>query len=63
MRYLTYGGVNTAQKMFQGVEDRDMKNMDSEDVLVARGQATVDHDHWHLEVDFDAVVKGFLYDI
>lgn len=62
MKYLTYGGVNTSQKMFQGVEDRDMKDMDAEDILVARGQATINHDHSRLEIDFNAVVKGFLYD-
>ncbi|PLB42108.1 uncharacterized protein BDW47DRAFT_121898 [Aspergillus candidus] len=60
MKYLAYGGVNTSQKMFQGVEDRDMKDMDAEDILVARGQATINHDHSRLEIDFNAVVKGFL---
>lgn len=62
MKYLAYGGVNTAQKMFQGMEDRDMKDMNTEDVLAARGQATIDYDHSHLDIDFNAVVKGFLYD-
>ncbi|KKK22982.1 hypothetical protein AOCH_002690 [Aspergillus ochraceoroseus] len=59
-KYLAYGGVDVGPKMFVGSDDRDFKNMDSEQILLARGQTSIKDDHSKLPVDFNAVVKGYL---
>lgn len=61
LKYLTYGGVNVAQKMFAGVDDREMQDMDSEQIMMLRGQTSIENDRSELPVDFNAVVKGYLY--
>ncbi|KAL2853257.1 Argonaute complex, subunit Arb1 [Aspergillus pseudoustus] len=46
--------------MFAGSDDRDLKQMDSEQVLLARARTAINQEKSHLDIDFDAVVKGFL---
>lgn len=60
MKYLTYGGVEVGPKMFGGLDEQDMKEMDHEQILLARAQTSIDHEKLNLPVDFDAVVKGYL---
>lgn len=60
MKYLTYGGVDVGPKMFAGVDERDMKEMDNEQILNVRAQTSIDHEKENLLVDFDAVVRGYL---
>ena len=60
LKYLAYGGVNVAQKMFAGVDNRDMQAMDSEQIMMLRGQTSIEDDRSELLVDFDAAVKGYL---
>lgn len=61
MKYLGYGGVNVSQKMFTGVEDRELQEMDKEQILLMKGQTSIDKDRTSLLIDFNAVVKGYLY--
>ncbi|RAK99031.1 uncharacterized protein BO80DRAFT_143151 [Aspergillus ibericus CBS 121593] len=60
LKYLAYGGVDIGQKMFGGVDGRDLQAMDSEQILQARALASIKKDKSNLAVDFDAVVRGFL---
>lgn len=46
--------------MFAGVDERGMKNMDKEDILLARGNTSINHGQSNLIIDFNAVVKGYL---
>ncbi|KAL4802332.1 Argonaute complex, subunit Arb1 [Aspergillus unguis] len=59
-KYLKYGGIDVSPKMFAGTEDRDLKNLDNDEILLARGQTAINKEYSRLEIDFDAVVKGFL---
>lgn len=61
MKYLSYGGVNVSQKIFAGVDDREMQEMDSEQIMLFRGQTSIEEDRSEQPIDFDAVVKGYLY--
>ncbi|KAL4872627.1 hypothetical protein BDV12DRAFT_210521 [Aspergillus spectabilis] len=58
--YLIYGGINVGPKMFAGTDDRDLKKMDKDEILQARGRTTINQEFSHLTIDFNAVVKGFL---
>lgn len=60
LKYLAYGGVNVGQRMFGGLDGRDLQQLDSEQILQARAMTSVGKDKSHLAVDFDAVVRGFL---
>jgi hypothetical protein len=60
LKYLQYGGVDISQKMFTGTDQRDLKEMDSEDILLARAQTSIAQEQLNLQIDFNAVVKGFL---
>ncbi|PYI06369.1 hypothetical protein BO78DRAFT_461311 [Aspergillus sclerotiicarbonarius CBS 121057] len=60
LKYLAYGGVDVGQKMFGGVDDRDLQALDSEQILQARALASIRKDKSNLTVDFDAVVRGYL---
>ncbi|KAL4919790.1 Argonaute complex, subunit Arb1 [Aspergillus aurantiobrunneus] len=59
-KYLAYGGIDVSPKMFAGTNDRDLKELDNDQVLLARGQTAVSQDYSHLTIDFNAVVKGYL---
>jgi hypothetical protein len=58
--YLIYGGINVGPKMFAGTCNRDLKEMDNDEILQARGRTTIDQEFSHLTIDFNVVVKGFL---
>ncbi|KAL4887534.1 Argonaute complex, subunit Arb1 [Aspergillus karnatakaensis] len=58
--YLMYGGINVGPKMFAGTDNRDLKEMDSDEIMQARGRTNIDQEFAHLTIDFDAVAKGFL---
>ncbi|RAK87965.1 hypothetical protein BO79DRAFT_266717 [Aspergillus costaricaensis CBS 115574] len=60
LKYLAYGGVNVGQRMFGGLDGRDLQQLDSEEILQARAMTSVGKDRSNLTVDFDAVVRGFL---
>ncbi|KAL2796317.1 Argonaute complex, subunit Arb1 [Aspergillus keveii] len=59
-KYLNYGGVDVGPNMFAGSDDRDLKEMDSEQILLARARTAIKQENSNLAIDFDAVVKGFL---
>lgn len=59
-KYLQYGGIDVSPKMFAGVDERGMKEMDKEDILLARGNTSINQGHSKLIIDFNAVVKGYL---
>lgn len=60
LKYLAYGGVDVGPKMFGGIDRRELQQMDSEQIMVTRGQTSISQERSHLEVDFNAVVKGYL---
>ncbi|GAB1191367.1 hypothetical protein APSETT444_000539 [Aspergillus pseudonomiae] len=60
MRYLAYGGVDVGPKMFTGVDEQELQKLDSEQVLIAKGQANIRQECTKLTVDFNTVVKGYL---
>lgn len=60
-KYLAYGGVDVGQKMFAGVDQRELEDMDKEQILAARAQAWINSDRSKMLIDFDAVVRGYLY--
>lgn len=63
IKYLGYGGVNITPKMFTGTDKRELEEMDKDEILVAKGQTSIDKERADLPIDFNAVVKAYLYDI
>ncbi|KAL4951121.1 Argonaute complex, subunit Arb1 [Aspergillus filifer] len=59
-KYLAYGGIDVGPKMFAGTDDRGLKEMDNEQILLARGNTAISENTSHLTIDFEVVVKGFL---
>lgn len=59
-KYLSYGGVDISPKMFGGNDERDRQDMDKDEIITAVAQSTVPEDRANWDVDFEAVVKGFL---
>ncbi|KAL4982779.1 Argonaute complex, subunit Arb1 [Aspergillus falconensis] len=59
-KYLAYGGIDVSPKMFVGTDDRGLKELDNDTILLARGQTAIDRGRANLPIDFNAVVKGFL---
>jgi hypothetical protein len=59
-KYMSYGGVSVGPKMFGGVDQRDLENMDAGEIMTARAQASITEDRSEWIVDFEAVAKGFL---
>lgn len=60
LKYLSYGGVDVGPKMFGGMDERELHQLDSEQILVTRGQASIAQERSDMEVDFDVVVRGYL---
>ncbi|KAF7116867.1 hypothetical protein CNMCM5793_005448 [Aspergillus hiratsukae] len=60
LKYLQYGGVDISPNMFTGTDQRDLKEMDSEQILLARAQTSIAQERSNLQIDFNAVVKGYL---
>lgn len=58
---MQYGGVDTKTKMFGGLDQKDLKDLDSEDILQARATSSIPEDRQFWKVDFEEVAKGFLY--
>ncbi|KAL2862371.1 uncharacterized protein BJX67DRAFT_385738 [Aspergillus lucknowensis] len=59
-KYLAYGGIDAGPKMFAGSDDRDLNELDHDQILLARGRTTIDQNKSSLTVDFNAVVTGYL---
>lgn len=59
-RYLAFGGVDVGPKMFGGVEDRDLQEMDKEQIMLAGAQESIRQVRSELPVDFNAVVASYL---
>lgn len=59
--WMQYGGVDTKTKMFGGLDQKDLKDLDSEDILQARATSSIPEDRQFWKVDFEEVAKGFLY--
>jgi hypothetical protein len=59
-RYLIYGGIEVGPKMFGGISEAEMKEMDNDNIMTARSQTNIRYDRLNLKVDFDVVVRGFL---
>ncbi|PYH44503.1 uncharacterized protein BP01DRAFT_342179 [Aspergillus saccharolyticus JOP 1030-1] len=60
LKYLAYGGVDVSPKMFEGTDQKDLQELDSEQILQAKTQTSIATDSAKLPIDFDAVVRGFL---
>ncbi|EAW13015.1 uncharacterized protein ACLA_014520 [Aspergillus clavatus NRRL 1] len=60
LKYLQYGGVDIGPKMFSGLDQRELNGLDSEQILLARGQTSIAQERSDLTIDFNAVVKGYL---
>ncbi|KAF9886372.1 hypothetical protein FE257_011517 [Aspergillus nanangensis] len=60
LKYLAYGGIDIGPHMFAGVDGHDLKNMDTEQIMMARTQTTIRPATSGLPVDFNKVVKGYL---
>lgn len=60
LKYLIYGGVDVGPKMFGGTDQHELQQMDSEQIMVSRGQTSISQERSNLEVDFNAVAKGYL---
>jgi hypothetical protein len=71
-KYLALGGIDSTQRMFQGLDPTDIKTLTSDEIremtarnVIAHGLAgskyfdPADTEHW--TIDFVEVVKGFLY--
>ena len=61
LKYLAYGGVNVGPKMFGGVDQRELQDMNNEEILQIKGQTSIDDERSNLSIDFNAVVKGYLF--
>jgi len=61
MKYLQYGGVTVGPNVGGGVGAQEVKEMDKDDALRARSKTAVFLTQSELEVDFNAVVRGYLY--
>jgi hypothetical protein len=59
-KYMMFGGVTVGPKMFGGVDQRDMEDMDAEEIRTARTQASILEDRSEWRIDFEEVAKGFL---
>jgi Argonaute siRNA chaperone (ARC) complex subunit Arb1 len=60
-KYMSYGGVDMGPKMFQGNDQRDLQDMNADDILTATSQSTIPTDRSGWIIDFELVVKGYLY--
>ncbi|PYH83835.1 hypothetical protein BO82DRAFT_372973 [Aspergillus uvarum CBS 121591] len=60
LKYLAYGGVDISPRMFAGADQKDLKDLDSEQILQARTQTSIPRDTANLTIDFDEVVRGYL---
>lgn len=52
--------MDVGPKMFGGMDKRELQQLDSEQILVTRGQASIAQERVDLVIDFNAVVKGYL---
>ena len=59
-KYMAFGGVTVGPKMFGGVDQKDMEDMDAEEIITARAQTSITDDRSAWIIDFEAVAKGFL---
>lgn len=60
-KFLQYGGINAGQNFGQGVNDKDLQNMTSDQAMQARSQTSIQQERDKLEINFNKVVQGFLY--
>lgn len=60
LKYLAYGGVDVSPRMFAGSDQKDLQDLDSEQILQTRTQTSIPRDTANLAIDFDAVVRGYL---
>lgn len=59
-QYLRYGGVDVGAKIFGGVSEAELKAMEKDAMIAARSQSDISVDKMLLDIDFEAVTKGFL---
>ncbi|KAK2746324.1 hypothetical protein FQN57_003206 [Myotisia sp. PD_48] len=59
VKYLSYGGVEVGPKMFEGNDQRDLKNLDAEDIVTATAESSIPANREDWDVDFEKVAKGF----
>lgn len=63
LKYLSYGGIKVGPKMFEGNDQKDLQKLDSEGIITATACTNIPDDREGWDIDFEAVVKGFLYEI
>jgi hypothetical protein len=59
-KYLQYGGVDASQNYGTGVSPKELKQMSNDEARQARSQTMIQRDQEELEVNFEAVARGFL---
>ncbi|OXV06483.1 hypothetical protein Egran_05749 [Elaphomyces granulatus] len=59
-KYLAYGGIDVGPKVFGGLDNHDLEDLDKEQILLARSQTTIVEERSKLKIDFDTVAKGYL---
>ncbi|KAI5289883.1 hypothetical protein KEM54_002992 [Ascosphaera aggregata] len=59
--YMSYGGVDTKSKMFGGLDQKDLKELDADDIIQARATSSIPENRKGWKIDFEEVAKGFLY--
>lgn len=60
-KYLQYGGVDASQNYGTGVSPKELKQMSNDEARQARSQTMIPRDRQKQEVNFEEVVRGFLY--
>ncbi|GAD97132.1 conserved hypothetical protein [Paecilomyces variotii No. 5] len=60
-KYLAYGGVDVGQSMFTGVDQRELEDMDKDQILAAKAQSWINSERSKMLIDFDAVARGYLF--
>ncbi|KAI5305372.1 NADPH:quinone reductase [Ascosphaera pollenicola] len=58
--WMQYGGVDTKAKVFGGLDQKDLKELDAQDILQARATSSIPENRKGWKVDFEEVAKGFL---
>ncbi|KAI5294332.1 hypothetical protein KEM52_004238 [Ascosphaera acerosa] len=58
--WMSYGGVDMSAKMFGGLDQKDLKELDADEIIQARATSVIPENRQGWEVDFEKVAKGFL---
>ncbi|KAF3384968.1 Argonaute-binding protein 1 [Penicillium rolfsii] len=60
LKYLQYGGINANQNYETSLSLKELEQMSNDEAQQARGQTMIPRDRQGLEINFEAVARGFL---